>query len=75
MDATNDLLRQIVDLQRASIRLQKLSIALQAESLAYRRHAARADKPNPALDRLVMRAVREIRATADRVEAGRRLPR
>lgn len=75
MDDTHRLLRELVALQQASIRLQKLAISLQAEALTYLAHAATGGKSAPAVERRVLLAVKQIRATAERVERGRKLPR
>lgn len=75
MDESVKLLRELVALQQASIRLQKFSITLQAEAMAYRVFAATGGKSAPALEKLVMRSVRQIRATVDRVQVGKRLPK
>jgi hypothetical protein len=75
MDETVKLLREVVALQQASIRLQKFAITLQAEAMAYRVFAATGGKSAPALEKLVMRSVRQMRATVDRVQVGKRLPK
>jgi hypothetical protein len=69
------LLREMIELQKASIRLQKFAITLQAEAMAYRVFAATGGKSAPALEKLVMRSVKQMRATLDRVQVGRRLPK
>ena len=43
--------------------------------MAYRVFAATGGKSAPALDKLVVRAVRQMRATVDRVQVGKRLPK
>lgn len=73
MDTTAALLREMIELQKATIRLQKFSIVLQAEALAYQSTAVRGGKPNPALDKIVVRAVQQMRKTVDRVAAGKGL--
>jgi hypothetical protein len=75
VDEAAALLRELVERQRASIRLQKFAITLQAEAMAYRVFAATGGKSAPALEKLVMRSVRQMRATVDRVQVGRRLPK
>ncbi len=75
MDESVKLLRELVALQQASIRLQKFAITLQAEALTYRVFAATGGKSVPALEKLVMRSVRQMRATVDRVQVGKRLPK
>lgn len=75
MNETETLLRELIELQKASIRLQKFAITLQAEAMAYRVFAATGGKSAPALEKLVMRAVRQMRATVDRVQVGKRLPK
>lgn len=74
-DETTTLLRELIELQKASIRLQKLSISLQAEALAHASFATLHDSARAALEKHVMRGVTQMRATADRIEAGRRLPK
>ena len=75
MDETAPLLREFIELQKASIRLQKFAITLQAEAMAYRVFAATGGKSVPALEKLVMRSVKQMRATVDRVQVGRKLPK
>jgi hypothetical protein len=75
MDETAKLLQELIGLQKASIRLQKFSITLQAESVAHQVFAATGGRSVPALDKLVMKSVRQMRTTLERVEAGRRLPK
>lgn len=75
MDESVKLLREVVALQQASIRLQKFAITLQAEALVYQVHAATGGKSVPALEKLVMRTVKQMRATVDRVQVGRKLPK
>ena len=75
MASTESLLRQLAELMQASVRLQKFSIVLQAEALA-RQVATAAGATSPAaVDRLVVRAVKQMRATVERVSAGRALPK
>ena len=75
MDEVAKLLRELIELQKASIRLQKFAIVLRAESIAHQVFAATGGKSAPALEKLVMKTVRQMRATVDRIEAGRKLPK
>ena len=75
MDATQTLLRQLIELTETSIRLQKFSIVLQAESVAYQSASASGIKSRAAIDRLIVKAVKQMRATVERVSAGRALPK
>jgi len=75
VEETVKLLRELVELQKASIRLQKFSITLQAEAHALHVFTATGGKSVPALEKLVVRSVRQMRATLDRIEAGRKLPK
>ena len=75
VDDTPRLLRDLLEATRATNRLLKLSISLQAEALANATAAAAGATTTKALEKRVMASVRQIRATADRVEAGRALPR
>jgi hypothetical protein len=75
MDATQTLLRQLIELTEASIRLQKFSIVLQAESVAYQSANASGITSRAAVDRLIVKSVKQMRATVERVSAGRALPR
>jgi len=76
MDESASLLRELIELQRASIRLQKFAITLQAEALVHASFSSGATALSPAArERQVMRAVRQMRATVDRIEAGKALPK
>ncbi|HVG92806.1 MAG TPA: hypothetical protein VND21_00030 [Planctomycetota bacterium] len=75
MDATQTLLEQLIELTETSIRLQKFSIVLQAESVAYQSASASGIKSRAAIDRLIVKAVKQMRATVERVSAGRALPK
>jgi hypothetical protein len=79
MDEAVKLLRELVDLQTQAIRLQKLGLCLQAEVLAYHALAsAGADgKPIPrkTVEKTVMGAVKRMRITAEKVAAGKALPK
>ena len=75
MDALAKKLDELIELQKASIRLQKFAITLQSEVVAYHSWAATGGKPSPAVERLMMKTVRQMRATVDRIEAGRKLPK
>ena len=73
MDDTSTLLRRLIQLTEASIRLQKFSIVLQAEAVAYESAKASGVTSRAALDRLIVKSVKQMRATVERVSAGRAL--
>ena len=79
MDRTIALLQELVELQQQSVRLQKFALSLQAEIVAYHALAAAAAGGKPAtpsaVAKTVMGAVKRMRITAERVAAGRALPR
>jgi hypothetical protein len=75
MEALAKKLDELIELQKASIRLQKFAIVLQAEAMVYRNWAATGGKPSPGIEKRCMKTVRQMRATVDRIEAGRKLPK
>ena len=72
---TVKLLRELVALQQQSIRLQKFALSLQSELVAYQYLAATGGKSAPTVERVVMGAVRRMRITAEKVAAGKKLPK
>ena len=75
MDETAELLRELIALQQQSIRLQKLALSLQSELVAYQYLAATSGRSNPAVEKVVMGAAKRMRVTAEKVAAGRKLPK
>ena len=73
---TDKLLEELIELQKASIRLQKFAITLQAESSAYLYMIANAgDTKQAQVEKLAMKAVKQMRATVDKIEKGKALPK
>lgn len=75
MDETAKLLRRLVDLQTQSIRLQKFALSLQAELVAYQYLAATGGKSSPGIEKVIMGTVKRMRITAEKVAAGKKLPK
>jgi hypothetical protein len=73
MDVTQKLLAELVEEQKTANRLRKFSIVLQAEALAVARFAAEGGGSTKALDTLVVRVVKSMRKTVERVAAGKGL--
>jgi hypothetical protein len=72
MKTTESLLGELIELQKASIRLQKFAISLQAEALV---HASYPHQGDTKIEKLTMKTVQQIRATLEKVEKGKALPK
>jgi hypothetical protein len=76
MEKTEKLLEELIELQKASIRLQKFAITLQAEACSYLYGMATASAAKPGeVEKRAMQAVKQMRATVDKVEKGKVLPK
>lgn len=76
MTNTDKLLEELIELQKASIRLQKFAITLQAESSAYLYMLANANNAKQTqVERIAMKAVKQMRATINKIEKGKALPK
>ncbi|MBX7156405.1 MAG: hypothetical protein K1X91_15725 [Bacteriodetes bacterium] len=76
MEKLESLLTELIELQKASIRLQKFAIVLAAENSVYQQAAVMVDeKSQKAISKTVVKAVQQMRATVDKIEQGKKLPK
>lgn len=73
MDTTTKLLTELVELTKASIRLQKFAIVMASEAQAVRSFVAMGGGSQAALEKRVIKSVRQMRQTVERVAAGKGL--
>jgi hypothetical protein len=71
MEELTKLMSELVELQKASIRLQKQSIVVAAENAAYLNALATATMDKTDVEKLVLKAVKEMRGAVDKIEEGK----